>query len=155
MIGATAQGCTPEEAEGKIWGYTIANDLSARDAVKRDKLPAGSPFYYDFISQKSFDGSCPLGPWMTPASQIPDPGNLGLKLWINGELMQDSNTRQMIFNVQEQIAMLSSRVTLFPGDIILTGTPAGVGMGRGRFLQPGETVKLWIEQIGEMQHGIA
>lgn len=86
------------------------------------------------MSQKCFDGSCPLGPWIVPASQIADPQRLALKLWVNDELMQDSNTERMIFDTAEQIAMLSSRVTLQPGDLVLTGTPAGVGMPRGRFL---------------------
>ena len=90
-----------------------------------------------------------------PAAQIPDPQKLGLKLWVNGELMQDSNTARMIFSTAEQIAMISSRVTLRPGDLILTGTPAGVGMPRGRYLRPGETVRLWIEGIRELQHRVA
>ena len=87
-----------------------------------------------------------------PTSEIPDPQKLALKLWINDELMQDSHTSQMIFTTAEQIAHLSTRMTLQPGDLILTGTPAGVGMGRGRFLQPGESVRLWIENIGELRH---
>jgi 2-keto-4-pentenoate hydratase/2-oxohepta-3-ene-1,7-dioic acid hydratase in catechol pathway len=108
--------------------------------------------HVDWVGHKCFDGSCPIGPWIVPAAQIPDPHQLGLKLWVNGELMQDSNTSQLIFNVAEQIAGLSSRVTLQPGDLILTGTPAGVGMARNRFLQKNDVVKLWIEQIGEMSH---
>jgi 2-keto-4-pentenoate hydratase/2-oxohepta-3-ene-1,7-dioic acid hydratase in catechol pathway len=107
------------------------------------------------VSQKCFDGACPLGPWIVPASEIPDPHRLGIRLWVNDELMQDSNTAQMIFNTAEQIAMLSSRVTLYPGDLILTGTPAGVGMGRKRFLKPGERVRLWIESIGEFSHKVS
>ena len=89
-----------------------------------------------------------------PASEIADPQKLALKLWIDDELMQDSNTSEMIFSTAEQIAHLSTRVTLQPGDLILTGTPAGVGMGRGRFLQAGETVRLWIEGIGELRHSM-
>ena len=77
------------------------------------------------MAHKSFDGSCPLGPWIVPASDIKDPQKLGIKLWVNGVLKQDSNTGQMIFNLAEQIAHLSSRLTLHPGDLILTGTPAG------------------------------
>jgi len=155
VIGRKAKDVTVERALECVAGYTIANDLSARDAMKRAKNPPASPFHYDWVSQKCFDGACPLGPWIVPASEIPDPHNLGLKLWIDGELMQDSNTGKMIFDTAEQIAMLSSRVTLQPGDLILTGTPAGVGMGRGRFLKPGEKLKLWIERIGELEHGVA
>jgi 2-keto-4-pentenoate hydratase/2-oxohepta-3-ene-1,7-dioic acid hydratase in catechol pathway len=77
-----------------------------------------------------------------------------LKLWVNGELMQDSNTSRMIFTTAEQIAHLSTRVTLYPGDLVLTGTPAGVGMGRNRFLEPGDTLRLWIEGIGELNHSV-
>ncbi len=114
-----------------------------------------SPFKADWVAHKSFDGSCPLGPWIVPASDIKDPQNLGIKLWVNGVLKQDSNTSQMIFNLAEQIAHLSSRLTLHPGDLILTGTPAGVGAGRGEFLKAGDVVKLWIEKIGEISNKMA
>ena len=93
-----------------------------------------------------------MGPWIAPASDIPDPQKLALRLWVNGELMQDSHTSRMIFTTAEQIAHLSTRVTLQPGDLVLTGTPAGVGMGRRLFLKAGDTVRLWIEGIGEMNH---
>ena len=144
-----------DKALACVAGYTIANDLSARDVMKRHKNPPASPFHYDWLSQKCFDGACPLGPWIVPAGDIPDPQKLALKLWINDELMQDSHTGRMIFDTAEQIATLSSRVTLHPGDLVLTGTPAGVGMGRGRFLKPGDGVRLWIEDIGELSHTLA
>ncbi len=152
VIGKTAKDVPVDKALACVAGYTIANDLSARDVMKRHKNPPSSPFHYDWLSQKCFDGACPLGPWIVPASDIADPQKLALKLWINDELMQDSHTSRMIFDTAEQIAMLSSRVTLNPGDLILTGTPAGVGAGRGRFLKAGETVKLWIEGIGELSN---
>ena len=155
VIGRTAKDVSVEKALDCIAGYTIADDLSARDAGRRDKTPETSPFHMDWLGHKSFDGSCPLGPWITPAGVIADPQNLGLKLWVNGELMQDSHTSKMIFTTAEQIAMLSSRVTLNPGDLVLTGTPAGVGMPRKRFLNAGDSVKLWIEGIGEMTHTMA
>ena len=144
-----------EKALAYVAGYTIANDLSARDVMRRDKNTATSPFHYDWLGQKCFDGSCPLGPWIVPAGDVRDPQNLGLKLWVNDTLMQDSNTSRMIFDTAEQIAMLSSRVTLQPGDLILTGTPAGVGMPRRLFLKAGDRVKLWIERIGELSHTMA
>ena len=87
-----------------------------------------------------------------PSSEIRNPHKLGLKLWVGKELMQDSNSDNLIFDTYEQIEMLSSRVTLYPGDLIMTGTPAGVGMPRKRFLKAGETVRLWIEGIGEFSH---
>jgi 2-keto-4-pentenoate hydratase/2-oxohepta-3-ene-1,7-dioic acid hydratase in catechol pathway len=154
VIGKAAKDVPVERALDFVAGYTIANDLSARDAMTRAKNPPASPFRYDWISQKCFDGSCPIGPWIVPASEIPDPQKLAIRLWVNGELMQDSHTSKMIFGAAEQIAMLSSRVTLWPGDLVLTGTPAGVGMGRQRFLKGGDTVRLWIEGIGEMSHTV-
>jgi 2-keto-4-pentenoate hydratase/2-oxohepta-3-ene-1,7-dioic acid hydratase in catechol pathway len=155
VIGKVARDVPVERALEYVAGYTIANDLSARDVMRRDKNPATSPFHYDWLSQKCFDGSCPLGPWIVPADEVPDPQNLGLKLWVNERLMQDSNTSKMIFDTAEQIAMLSSRVTLQPGDLVLTGTPAGVGVPRRVFLKPGDTVKLWIDGIGELSHTMA
>ena len=152
VIGRAARDVSVEKALDCVAGYTIADDLSARDVMRRDKNPATSPFHYDWLSQKCFDGACPLGPWIVPASDIPDPQNLALKLWVNDKVMQDSHTGKMIFSTAEQIAMLSSRVTLYPGDLILTGTPAGVGMPRRTFLKAGDTVKLWIEGIGELTH---
>jgi len=152
VIGRAARDVSVEKALDYVAGYTIADDLSARDVMRRDKNPATSPFHYDWLSQKCFDGACPLGPWIVPASDIPYPQNLALKLWVNDKVMQDSHTGKMIFSTAEQIAMLSSRVTLYPGDLILTGTPAGVGMPRRTFLKAGDTVKLWIEGIGELTH---
>jgi len=155
VIGRAARDVSVEKALDYVAGYTIANDLSARDVMRRDKNPATSPFHYDWLSQKCFDGACPLGPWIVPSGDIPYPQNLALKLWVNDKVMQDSHTGKMIFSTAEQIAMLSSRVTLYPGDLILTGTPAGVGMPRRMFLKAGDTVKLWIEGIGELTHTMA
>jgi 2-keto-4-pentenoate hydratase/2-oxohepta-3-ene-1,7-dioic acid hydratase in catechol pathway len=152
VIGKAVKDIPVERALDCVAGYTIADDLSARDAMRREKNPATSPFHFDWVSQKCFDGSCPLGPWIVPSSDVGDPHRLGIKLWVNGELMQDSRTSNLVFNTAEQIAMLSSRVTLRPGDLVLTGTPAGVGMGRGRFLKAGDAVRLWIEGIGEFSH---
>ena len=155
VIGRPAKNVTVDKALDYVAGYTIGDDLSARDVSRRPQVPDSSPFSMDWLSQKCFDGSCPLGPWITPASEIRDPQKLAMKLWVNDEVMQDSNTSKMIFTTAEQIAQLSTRVTLQPGDLIMTGTPAGVGMGRGRFLKAGETVRLWIESIGELSHTMA
>jgi 2-keto-4-pentenoate hydratase/2-oxohepta-3-ene-1,7-dioic acid hydratase in catechol pathway len=154
VIGQRCSAVPADRAYDVIAGYTIANDLSARENVGREGVASDSPFKWDWIGQKTFDGSCPLGPAITPHRFIGDPMNLGMKLWVNGELMQDSNTGQMIFDIADQVSHLSSRVTLMPGDVILTGTPAGVGMARDRFLQPGDTVKHWIENIGEFEISI-
>ena len=155
VIGRKAKHVPQEKALAYVAGYTVANDLSARDRGRRPHIPDTSPFKADWVSHKSFDGSCPLGPWIVPASDIPDPQNLGIKLWVNDVLKQDSNTGEMIFNLAEQIAHLSSRITLYPGDLILTGTPAGVGTGRGEFLKAGDVVKIWIEGIGSISNKMA
>jgi 2-keto-4-pentenoate hydratase/2-oxohepta-3-ene-1,7-dioic acid hydratase in catechol pathway len=155
VIGKPAKNVPMAKALSYVAGYTIANDLSARDRGRRPHIPDTSPFKADWVAHKSFDGSCPLGPWIVPASDIKDPQKLGLKLWVNDVLKQDSNTGQMIFNLAEQIAHLSSRLTLHPGDLILTGTPAGVGAGRGEFLKAGDTVKLWVEKIGTISNKMA
>src|SRR3990172_6037467 len=138
-----------------MWQATPSATTFRRAAMRRPHLSDASPFKLDWVSQKCFDGACPLGPWIVPASDLPDPQKLAMKLWVNGELMQDSHTSKMIFTTAEQIAQLSTRVTLMPGDLVMTGTPAGVGMGRQRFLQAGDTVRLWIEGIGEMSHTMA
>jgi len=144
-----------EKALDYVAGYTIANDLSARDRGNRANISETSPFKSDWTKHKTFDGSCPLGPWIVPASDLGDPQTLGLKLWVNDVLKQDSNTKDMIFNLAEQIAQLSSGMTLHPGDLVLTGTPAGVGSARGEFLKAGDVVKLWIEKIGTLTNKMA
>ena len=152
VIGKPARNVPLAKALSYVAGYTIGNDLSARDAGRRPNVPEHSPFRWDWIGQKCFEGACPMGPWIVPANEVKNPHKLAMKLWVGDELMQDSNTDQLIFDIPDQIAMLSSRATLLPGDVILTGTPAGVGAGRKRFLKPGENVKLWIEGIGEFEH---
>lgn len=150
VIGTAAKNLTLDNALSCVAGYVIANDLSARDFVKRE----GSPFIYDFLGQKSWDGACPIGPWITPASEIADPDDMSIKLWVNGTLKQDSNSGQLIHNFAELIAYLSGRITLQPGDLILSGTPAGVGMPKGTFLKPGDTVKIDIGGCGSMEQTV-
>ena len=155
VIGLTAKNVTLTDALDYVAGYTVANDLSARDMGRRPHVPDTAPFKFDWVAHKNFDGSCPLGPWIVPSRDIPDPQQLGLKLWVNDVIKQDSHTGQMIFTLAEQIAHLSSRITLQPGDVILTGTPAGVGAARPEFLRPGDVVKLWIENIGTLSNTMA
>lgn len=155
VIGRQGKDIPQAKALSYVAGYTIANDLSARDRGRRAGVPDASPFKWDWTKHKTFEGSCPLGPWIVPASDIGDPQKLGLKLWVNGVLKQNSNTSDMIFNLAEQIEQLSVNMTLYPGDLILTGTPAGVGAGRGEFLKAGDVVKLWIEKIGEIENKMA
>jgi 2-keto-4-pentenoate hydratase/2-oxohepta-3-ene-1,7-dioic acid hydratase in catechol pathway len=155
VIGRAAKNVPLDSALDYVAGYTVANDLSARDMGRRPHVPDTAPFKFDWVAHKNFDGSCPLGPWIVPSQDIPDPQKLGLKLWVNDVVKQDSNTSQMIFTLAEQIEHLSSRITLQPGDVILTGTPAGVGAARPEFLKAGDVVKLWIENIGTLANTMA
>ena len=154
VIGRPAKNVPLDKALDYVAGYTIANDLSARDLSIRPHVCDTSPFKYDWVGQKSFDAACPVGPWIVPAKEIADPQNLGIKLWVNEVLKQDSNSCKMIFSVADQIAHLSTRVTLHPGDFILTGTPGGVGSARGEFLKTGDVVRVWIERIGTLTNTV-
>jgi 2-keto-4-pentenoate hydratase/2-oxohepta-3-ene-1,7-dioic acid hydratase in catechol pathway len=155
VIGRPCKDVPIEKALAYVAGYTAANDLSARDRGRRPGIESTSFFKMDWSKHKSFDGSCPIGPWITPASDIDDPQHLDLKLWVNGALKQDSNTSKMLFSLAEQIAQLSINMTLHPGDMILTGTPAGTGAESGEFLKAGDVVKVWIEGVGEFSNRIA
>lgn len=154
VIGRAARNVSAEEAWQYVAGYTIANDLSARNLMRRPQMPAGTPFHFDWTSHKSFDGACPMGPWITPAAQVTNPQSLGIRLHVNDVLKQDSNTGQMIFSLAEQIAHLSKSVTLNPGDVILTGTPAGVGAATHEFLNPGDRVRVEIDGLGVLETSI-
>jgi 2-keto-4-pentenoate hydratase/2-oxohepta-3-ene-1,7-dioic acid hydratase in catechol pathway len=155
VIGRPCKDVPKEKALRYVAGYMAANDFSARDRGRRPGIEATSFFKMDWSKHKSFDGSCPIGPWITPASDIADPQSLALKLWVNDELKQDSNSAKMLFTLAEQIEQLSINMTLHPGDLILTGTPAGTGAESGEFLKAGDMVKVWIEGIGEFSNKIA
>jgi 2-keto-4-pentenoate hydratase/2-oxohepta-3-ene-1,7-dioic acid hydratase in catechol pathway len=150
VIGKKAFQVSESESMNYVLGYTIANDLSARDLSRREQLPASSSFRQDWTLHKNWDGSCPLGPWIVLARDIPNPHNLCIVLDVNGAVKQNSNTSNMIFKIDEQIANLSHHFTLWPGDIILTGTPAGVGAARNEFLNKGDIVRINIQHIGEL-----
>jgi 2-keto-4-pentenoate hydratase/2-oxohepta-3-ene-1,7-dioic acid hydratase in catechol pathway len=138
------------EALDYIAGYTVANDLSARDLGTRQAIAVHSPFRLDWLAHKGFDGACPLGPWIVPGEDVADPQNLDIELSVNGVVKQKSNTSRMIFTVAEQISDLSHKCSLYPGDVILTGTPAGVGAGRNEFLKAGDRIDVRIQSIGEL-----
>lgn len=143
VIGKRCKNVPQEQAHQVIAGYTICNDVTVRDWQHR------SPTW---TLGKSFDTHGPMGPWLVTADEIADPHNLSLKTWVDDELRQNANTGDMLFNCYEMIAYLSQAMTLEPGDVISTGTPAGVGVKmkpRG-YLQPGQTVKIAIEGIGEL-----
>lgn len=150
VIGKRGKNIAIEHALDHVAAYSIAIDLSARDLARRMDLPDRSPFKMDWLSHKNFDGACPLGPYLIPADQVHDPQALDMCLLVNGEVKQASNTAHMIFSVAEQIRDLSERMTLWPGDIILTGTPAGVGSPRGEFLRAGDIVAARVQGMGEL-----
>ena len=151
VIGRTARRISVAEALDHVAGYTIVNDVSARDLNVRSDFP----FKFDWFQGKCFDTFAPLGPWIVPKSCIEDPQNLKMRLTVNDTVMQDADTGAMIFNIREQIAYLSSILTLQPGDVIATGTPTGVGMGRGIFLKSGDVMTAWVEEIGTLRNPVA
>jgi 2-keto-4-pentenoate hydratase/2-oxohepta-3-ene-1,7-dioic acid hydratase in catechol pathway len=150
VVGRKAKDLTPANALDCLAGFTIGNDVSARDFLKRE----GSIFIWDWLAQKCFDGSSPLGPWITPLSAIPDPTSMAIRLWVNGELKQDSNSAQLIHDFSELLVYLSLHMTLQPGDVILTGTPAGVGFPTETFLRPGDTVRIEVEGCGVLENPV-
>jgi 2-keto-4-pentenoate hydratase/2-oxohepta-3-ene-1,7-dioic acid hydratase in catechol pathway len=155
VIGRQCRNVAVEHALDYVAGATVVNDLSARDHLRRKLVAADSPFHFDWVSQKCFDGALPMGPWICPMEEIEDLGKLAIKLWVNEELMQNSSSSHLIFSVAEQIAHLSTRLTLRPGDVIATGTPAGCGAARGRFLKAGDRVRVWVETVGEINNTFA
>lgn len=151
VIGRYGRNVKKSEARDMVAGYTIVNDVSARDLGRR---PDWQNFRSDWFGQKTFETSAPMGPWIVPASAIPDPYELEIKLWVNDEQMQHGKASQMIFNIEELVEYISARLTLRPGDVISTGTPAGVGAATGTFLNPGDTLRIEISGIGEMTNPI-
>lgn len=152
VIGKQARDVKAEDAMQYIFGYTIINDLSERkynaEIEHRDKREF-DPFF-DWLMGKWFDGSAPLGPELVTADEVANPSNLELRLWLNDELMQGSNTRNMIFHIPETIAALTAVMTLEPGDVIAMGTPEGVGFARGRSLRAGDHLRAEIEGLGHL-----
>ena len=147
IIGRQGKNITANEALDYVFGYTVMNDVSARDLQRRHK---------QFFKGKSLDGSAPLGPWIVTATAIPNPHNLQVTCTVNGVQKQNGNTNQMIFDIPETIRQLSLGMTLLPGDIIATGTPSGVGFARTppEFLVPGDIVECHVEKIGTIRNKI-
>jgi 2-keto-4-pentenoate hydratase/2-oxohepta-3-ene-1,7-dioic acid hydratase in catechol pathway len=135
-------------ADGAIAGYAVADDVSARDLQGREP---------QWTRAKGFDDACPWGPWVTTADEVPDPRALQLRTWVNGDLRQDASTDQLVFGPQELVDFLRETCTLEPGDLILTGTPSGVGMAMDprTFLQSGDVVRIEIDGLGAIEHPIA
>lgn len=146
IVGRRASAVAPERALELVACYSIALDLTARDL----QLKPDTAFRYDFFAGKCCDTTCPLGPALVPAAAVGDPHALALELTVNGEVVQRSNTQRMIYSVGELVAAASRIATLEPGDVILTGTPAGVGHPRGRYLKRGDRLVASIERVGEL-----
>lgn len=143
IIGETIRKCTKLEAMDAIFGYTCANDVSARDLQFGDG---------QWVRGKSLDTFCPLGPWIVTKDEIQDPHTLSIRSSLNGELMQNSNTSMLIFKLPELISFISNNFTLLPGDIILTGTPHGVGAFRDPsvYMKNGDEIVVEIENVGRL-----
>ena len=147
VIGRPGRAIAPAEALGHVWGYTIINDITARDLQQRHR---------QWFLGKSMDTFCPMGPWIVTADEVGDPATLDVRCWINGELRQHANTRDLIFDIPTIIATISAGITLLPGDVIATGTPAGVGIGfkPPRFLAPGDVMKITIDRLGTLTNTV-
>lgn len=146
VIGKRCRYVSVEEARSVVGGYFVCNDVTARDW--QFKSPT-------FTLGKSFDSHGPIGPWITTDDEIADPHDLAMKLWVNGELRQQANTGGMIYSIWQQIHELSQVMTLEPGDLIATGTCANVGIALGKFLQPGDVVRVEIDQLGHIENAVA
>jgi 2-keto-4-pentenoate hydratase/2-oxohepta-3-ene-1,7-dioic acid hydratase in catechol pathway len=147
VIGATAVDLAPENAMDAVFGYTILNDVTSRAANNRE-----GTFKHDWLSGKGRDTFCPMGPAVVTKDDLPLP--VALQLHVNGTLMQDGTSDDLIFDVPSLVAYASSRVTLDPGDVISTGTPSGVGAGRGIFLNDGDVMQASIAGIGELTNTV-
>jgi 2-keto-4-pentenoate hydratase/2-oxohepta-3-ene-1,7-dioic acid hydratase in catechol pathway len=147
VIGRGGRHIAKEAWRDHVFGYTIINDVSARDYQRATS---------QWLMGKTFDTFAPMGPWIVTADEIEDPHNLDVQIEINGEQLQNSNTRELIFKIPDLIAFLSSVFTLEPGDIVSTGTPAGVGFARKppRFLRPGDDVVVKVSSIGELRNSV-
>lgn len=147
VIGREGRGITAADAWDHIFGYTILNDVTARDLQKR---------HVQWLIGKSLDTFCPMGPWLVTADEL-DVTAIDVALWVNGEPRQNANTRDLIFDIPTIIATLSAGITLYPGDIIATGTPGGVGAGfkPPRFLKAGDEVAIEIAGIGRLTSPVA
>jgi len=148
IIGGRTKNVSEKDALKHIYGYTIINDVTAREIQKNEG---------QWFRAKSFDTFAPVGPVIIPKNKIPDPQNLNLKSYVNGELRQNSNTSDMIFKIFELVSFISKSMTLEAGDLIATGTPAGVGafMAEKKFLLPGDEVICEIERIGKLVNKVA
>lgn len=146
IFGRRCRKAAQAQALDHVAAYAVGLDMSARDLQRNPKHFAKM----DLCLGKAFDDSCPLGPRIVPAAFVRDPQDLSMKLWVNGKIEQDSNTRHMIWSVAEQIEVISRLITLEPGDVLMTGTPAGTGIEQERYLSIGDRIDADIEGLGRM-----
>ena len=154
VIGREAKDVRPEDVEAHLGGYTILNDVSARSidwGVNRDDDAAGWHEFHDWLAGKWFDGFAPMGPYIVTADQLREPSSLALELLVNGEIMQSGFVRDMIFDVAEIVSFASRVMTLEPGDVVATGTPAGVGATTSTFLEAGDVMEARIAGLGSLR----
>lgn len=146
VIGRAGRGIKKADAMQHVFAYTVINDFTARDLQK---------LHRQWFIGKSLDGFCPMGPYLVTADEV-DGNNIDVKCWVNGELRQNSNTRQLIFDIPTLIETLSAGIELQPGDVIATGTPAGVGIGFNppKFLQTGDVIRIEIENVGVLENEV-
>ena len=155
VVGKRGRDLTPQQAEEYIMGYTIFNDISARELTFRNELPEQEgDWFFDWLVGKWLDSFGPMGPWITTRDEIPHPDRLHMRLWHNNELQQDANSGQMIFSPAEALSFVSQFVTLEPGDILSTGTPAGVGHAKKVRLEAGDRIKGEIEGLGILENTV-
>lgn len=154
VIGRTGRRIARADGLAYVAGYMCAQDLGAHDVFRGDTDL--SPLYLQIVRGKSFDTFCPTGPWLVTPDELPDPGNLRIRCWVNGELRQDESTRNLLVDVPGLVEWASSSMTLLPGDILLTGTPAGMGVGLEppRFLASGDVVRTAVDGLGEMENHV-
>ena len=152
VMAAGGRDIAVDDAMSHVAGYCVANDISLRGPHRRD-TPA-APFVWDWVASKAADTSLPIGPGLVPAWQIEDVGNLAIQTRVNGELRQNGNTSNMVLDVATMVAQASALLTLEPGDVIVTGTPAGVGAATGSFLAPGDVVDVDIAGVGHLRNRI-
>jgi len=151
VIGSRCKEVSPQEARRHVVGYTIANDVSARSCTHADgRTVRPKDDFFDWLHGKWADGFFPMGPCLVTADEIGAPMDLAIGLSVSGEVRQNARTNQMIFDVYETVSFLSHLMTLTPGDVIATGTPAGVAMGSGKWLKGGDVITCRIEKIGEL-----
>ena len=153
VIGRRARHVSESDALNYVAGYSAINDISLR-GPHRVQHPIGEPFQWDWLASKGADQSTPLGPGIRPAFLTGDPQQLDLRLWVNGDLKQEANTSDMVVSVAALIAAASDLVTLEAGDVIATGTPAGVGLPRNEFLHPGDLVEMEVGDFGRLSNPV-